>query len=84
VKYLPKEVHGELQMGAVSGLADVDRTEAGKALAESLRFLEGQNRALALDALLRNSERREMLRQAIAAGIVHKEELNESQRGKLK
>jgi len=84
VKYLAREVDGELQMGAVSGLADVDHAEAGKALAESLRFLEGQNRALALDALLRNVQRQDLLRQALAAGIVREEELNENQRQKLK
>jgi putative membrane-bound dehydrogenase-like protein len=47
LRYLAKGTHPELQMGAVSGLADINTPEAAAALKEALSYLEGQNRELA-------------------------------------
>jgi HEAT repeat protein len=51
LKYLAPGTNAELQMGAVSGLADIPTPEAEAALRSALKHLEGQNRALALEAL---------------------------------
>jgi hypothetical protein len=61
-KYLPKGTNAELQMGAVSGLADVDHPKAADLLAKSLPDLTPANRALAIDGLLRTPERAKMLK----------------------
>jgi hypothetical protein len=57
LRYLPAGTNEELQMGAVSGLADIDAPQATSALVEALAHLKGRNRDLALDALLRNEPR---------------------------
>lgn len=67
-KCLAKEANGELQMGAVSGLADVDSPQATKLLVESLPDLTEGNRALAIAGLLRSDERIEALLAAIDGG----------------
>ncbi len=57
LKYLSQDTNQELQMGAVSGLADVESTDVIAPLAESLTYLEGRNRFLAIEGLLRTDER---------------------------
>ena len=57
LKYLNKGTNSELQMGAVSGLVDVESTDAIVALTTSLSYLEGRNRYLAIEGLLRTKER---------------------------
>jgi putative membrane-bound dehydrogenase-like protein len=52
-KYLAKDAHPELQMGAVSGLADTERKEAATMLQESLEHLTPGNRKLAEEAIKR-------------------------------
>jgi putative heme-binding domain-containing protein len=52
VRYLGHK-NGELQMGAVSGLADMESIEATKALREALPKLTGGNRKLVEEALAR-------------------------------
>jgi len=56
-KHLGKDTHAELQMGAVSGLADIDRPEAAKLLLDHLSDFKPGNRKLALDALVKTDAR---------------------------
>ncbi|MEO2016152.1 MAG: neutral/alkaline non-lysosomal ceramidase N-terminal domain-containing protein [Fuerstiella sp.] len=57
LRYLTKDTAAELQMGAVSGLADVESTDVIAPLVESLGYLDGRNRYLAIEGLLRTNER---------------------------
>jgi len=70
VRYLGKDVHGELQMGAVSGLGDVRDPRATAALIAALTGLTEGNRKLALQALVRDEDRIAALREAVTAGKV--------------
>lgn len=53
VRYLVKVTHPELQMGAISGLADINSPEASAALEAALSHLQGENLKLAKEALSR-------------------------------
>jgi hypothetical protein len=77
-KYLTNE-NGELQMGAVSGLGDMQEPAAALALVESFGQYNEGNRKLAIDALLRDDARRAMLREAIGSGKVPKSALTTEQ-----
>jgi hypothetical protein len=57
--------NGELQMGAVSALGDMNTPEATDALLEKLQALNKTNQQLAINALLRSKERKLALREAI-------------------
>ncbi|HYE31340.1 MAG TPA: hypothetical protein VEH27_07935, partial [Methylomirabilota bacterium] len=70
LRYLAKGTDGELQMGAVSGLVDVNSPEAAKALISALEHLSGGNRDLALDGLLRGNERPLELLAAVEQGKI--------------
>ena len=61
VRYLGKEVNSELQMGAVSGLADMRSARADRALLQALPQLTERNRKLALDALAKSGKLPESL-----------------------
>lgn len=74
-RYLRQGTHEELQMGAVSGLSDVNSSEAGAALATALPNLAKSSRPLALDALLRTNDRVNLLLDAIAAGQISRADL---------
>jgi len=67
VRYLSNGSNGELQMGAVSALADVSSRQATAALVGALDHLKGHNRELALDALLRDDVRAQALLDRAAA-----------------
>ena len=82
-KYLSPDSHGELQMGAVSGLADVPGSESTAALKSALPDLTAENRVLAVEALLRTRERAVALSQAISEGKLKAEQLTEAQQKKL-
>lgn len=56
-KYLQKGVHDELQMGAVSGLADVRDSDAAVMLIGAYEYLSAHNRKLALEGMLRDEEK---------------------------
>lgn len=71
--YLAKGTHDELQMGAISALADIDAPESAAALLAGFRNYSPHNRNLAVDALLRSEERRMRLRQAIDAGSISRD-----------
>ncbi|MAG94993.1 MAG: hypothetical protein CMJ48_14800, partial [Planctomycetaceae bacterium] len=67
LKYLKHE-NAELQMGAVSALADLDSPQATSALLESLPKLAERNHKLALEGLVRNETRMTALLDAIESG----------------
>ncbi len=54
-KYLTAEAPNALQMGAVSGLADINSSDAASLLTDALKFLTGRNRELAVDGLRRSN-----------------------------
>lgn len=64
-KYLAAGVHAELQMGAVSGLSDVDQPDAAPLLLEHLAGFAPRNRDLAIESLLRNESRATALLDAL-------------------
>src|SRR5207237_5313504 len=78
-KYLPKGVDEELQMGAISGLADVDSPRVAPLLLKELDHFSATNRKLALDALLRGDDRATALLDAVEGGQVKPSQLNETQ-----
>jgi putative membrane-bound dehydrogenase-like protein len=67
-KYLAKDSHAELQMGAVSGLVDVEDSEAAMLLIGSLVDLAARNRTLAVAGLLRTPQRINALLDAVEKG----------------
>jgi putative heme-binding domain-containing protein len=77
-KYLAKGTEAELQMGAVSGLVDVDTPEATAALVAALSHLTDTNRELALKGLLRGDDRANALLDAVEKGAVKKDALGEA------
>ncbi len=83
-KYLAKESHADLQMGGVSGLADVNAPEATAALIAALPGLTEHNRGLALDALLRDVGRTNALLDAIEKQHVEPAVLGEDRRKALR
>jgi putative membrane-bound dehydrogenase-like protein len=83
-KYLAADVHDELQMGAVSGAADMPVVPATLALLRSLPHLSARNRDLALDGLLRNDERCLALLDAIASETIDAAWLGQARRQKLR
>ncbi len=72
-KYLAKSAHAELQQGAVSGLADVDRAEAAALLVKALPDLTAGNRRLAVAGLLRTPARATALLDAVEKGTAKPE-----------
>jgi hypothetical protein len=76
-KYLAKGVHDELQMGAVSGVADVQHPQAAEALLSGMSHYSKGNRELALDGLVRTPDRCLVLLDAVEKGRVSKEQLGE-------
>jgi hypothetical protein len=76
-KYLAEGVHDELQMGAISGLADVRSPQVGPLLLSRIGGYSPQNRELALDALLRDDLRIAALLDSVAAGTLSPEMLGE-------
>jgi putative membrane-bound dehydrogenase-like protein len=68
--HLAEGANAELQMGAVSGLVDVDAPEATAALVSALGHLKGENRTLAQKGLLRTDARAAALLDAVERGGV--------------
>lgn len=79
-KYLGKNANAELQMGAVSGLGDIESAKATELLVKGLPDFAKGNRDLAITALLRTTDRVKALLDAVAGGNVNKDWLNESHR----
>jgi hypothetical protein len=82
-RYLAKGTNAELQMGAVSGLVDVDAPEATRALVSALGHLTGQNRKLAQEGLLRSDARATALLDAVEKGDVKADAVEASVRQAL-
>jgi hypothetical protein len=74
-RYLLRGVHAELQMGAISGLNDVRSPAVAQALLSGLDHYSERNRALSLDALLRDEDRATALLDALAGGRVSRSDL---------
>ena len=70
VRYLGTDVHAELQMGAVSGLADIDAPEVDSVLLSRFDDYAPYNRHLALEGLMRSTERANALLDAVEHGAV--------------
>jgi hypothetical protein len=83
-KYLKKGTHAELQMGAVSGTADVPDPAATTALIQSLAGLEPENRELALDGLLRSDDRMLALLAAVREKSIDVALVDDARRTKLR
>lgn len=77
-KYLD-DANAELQMGAVSGLSDMEDDAAAKALVAAFPHYNDHNRNLAIDALLRTEPRRVLLRQALESGQANRDMLTPEQ-----
>ncbi|MCC6417595.1 MAG: neutral/alkaline non-lysosomal ceramidase N-terminal domain-containing protein [Gemmataceae bacterium] len=77
-KYLAKGVHPELQMGAISGLSDVESPEVARLLLAGLGHYSAGNRKLALDALVRTDVRAAALLDALEKGQVQRAHLTEA------
>ncbi len=75
LKYLPKGGNSELQMGSVSGLADIDHPEATALLIDHLDHYDKENRRLAIVALSRGETRQRLLQNLITAGKVKESEV---------
>lgn len=82
-KYLAEGINPELQMGAVSGLVDVDQPAAATLLIKSLPHLPAQNRQLAITGLLRGDARKKLLIEAFENGMAQPAWLNAAERDKL-
>ena len=78
-KYLAKGVDDELQMGAISGLSDVESPNVAPALLRGLGHFSATNRKLAIDALLRTDERTAALLDALEQQRVQPSVLNADQ-----
>jgi putative membrane-bound dehydrogenase-like protein len=83
-KYLAKGVHDELQMGAISGISDVDRPQTAQLLLDGLGHFSAENRGIALNALLRTDQRVAALLAAIEQKKVDPAKLSSAQRKALK
>jgi putative heme-binding domain-containing protein len=77
-RYMAKGIHNELQMGAISGLSDMDVPQAAPLLIAGLDHYSPANRKLALDALLRTEARTAALLAALEHGKVRRAQLGET------
>jgi putative membrane-bound dehydrogenase-like protein len=82
-RYLAMKDHPELQMGAVSSLADIPETEATGMLIQVLNDLQGENLRLALAGLVRNDDRANSLLDAIQRKSIEVTLLNDATRTAL-
>jgi hypothetical protein len=71
--YLAKDANAELQMGAVSGLGDIQSAKATEAIVKGLPDFTKANRELAIGALLRTRDRTRALLDSVAAGSTKSE-----------
>jgi hypothetical protein len=83
VKYLNADVPPELQMGAISGLSDIESSAATDALLNAFGSYTKKNEQLAIDALLRTEERALALVAAIESGKVARDSLTAEHLEKL-
>ncbi len=84
IKYLPKGTHDELQMGAISGLSDIDFPDVARLLIENVGHFNEENRGYAMGALVRFDARIEALLDALADGRVPTSFLTDAQKMALR
>jgi putative membrane-bound dehydrogenase-like protein len=85
---LATEQDAELQMGVISALCDMEAEPVCQPFITVLPHLSGENRELAIEALLRTPQRARMLLEAVNRGDVPKdllsdEQLDRAQRSKI-
>jgi putative heme-binding domain-containing protein len=83
VKYMATDADAELQMGAVSGLSDMDSDDATVAIMAAFDGLTDANRSLALSALLRTKARAAGLLDALELGQIDVDKLTPDHRKQL-
>ncbi|HUE70031.1 MAG TPA: hypothetical protein VMP01_04010 [Pirellulaceae bacterium] len=83
-KYLAEGTDAELQMGAVSGLSDIDAQEIAPLLIGHVQHMTPSNRTLAIDALLRSDARAKALLGAIESGTIAEDWLSPQQKQALR
>lgn len=81
-KYLGKEVHHELQQGAIAGLSDIESTKVGPTLLAAMGNFEKESRDHALNALLRTDGRAKLLLDEIEAKKIPKSWFGKEQKEK--
>jgi hypothetical protein len=84
VRYAAKGTNDELQMGAVSALGDMPEAEATAALLDHFEGFSAGNRKLAIEALLRSSERIAMMLDQLEAKSIPLDALSKDQVKRLK
>ena len=67
---LAEGMHPEVQQGAIGAVGDMKDKAAARALLDALPHFSDRNRNSALNALMRDDERMDMLLDAVAAGRV--------------
>jgi hypothetical protein len=82
-RYLAAGTDAELQMGAISGLSDVESDDVAPAIIGAFSGFNEENRRLAVAALLRTPERARALSGAIASGAISREALTADELEKL-
>ncbi len=83
-RYLADPKQAELQMGAVSGLGDINVPQATETLIEALPDLTPRNRKIAAEALIRKDSRAGALLHAIENGALAAELIEASAQQQLK
>jgi putative membrane-bound dehydrogenase-like protein len=83
-KYLARGTNAELQMGAISGLSDLDAPPIAEKLLSGIDYYSPTNRGLAFDALLRTDARTTSLLDALQEGRVPVALLGETQKQALR
>ena len=78
-RYLQNGVHAELQMGAISGISDIQDDAVAELLIRGCANFSTANRSLALDALLRTDSRCIALLDAVANSKLQPELLQDQQ-----
>jgi hypothetical protein len=83
-KYLVKGINDELQQGAISGISDIRSPRVAPALVAGLSHFSKSNQELALEALMREDQRIEVLLDEIEAGRITKTALTSQRIDRLK
>ena len=83
-KYLRKGIDDELQMGAISGLSDIESIDISRDILENVGHFNEENRVLALDALLRTNARIKALLDALENQQILVTQLSPTQRKSLR
>ncbi len=83
-RHLAKGVHDELQMGAVSAMADIDDPAVAARLLAGFDHYSAQNRKLALDGLIRTPQRAAALLDGVESGRIKPADLGADRVKKLR